>query len=121
VPLTLLKLEDRHEAAVFELGTNHPGELAPLVRMVQPQIGVVTSIGREHLEFFGDVAGVAEEEGWLAELLPSSGTLFINGDSEWAPMIGRRAKAKVVLVGHAAKNEWRASQTTVQENGVVFT
>src|ERR1044071_5736174 len=94
VPLTLLKLEGHHEAAVFELGTNHPGELAPLVRMVQPEVGVITSIGREHLEFFGGLEGVAEEEGWLAELLPHSGTLFINGDSEWAPVIARRTKAK---------------------------
>src|SRR4051812_8329047 len=60
VPLTLLNLEDHHTAAVFEIGTNHPGELAPLVRMAQPTIGVITSIGREHLEFFGDLNGVAE-------------------------------------------------------------
>src|SRR5688572_26514011 len=65
VPLTLLRLEPHHEAAVFEVGTNHPGELAPLVAMIQPQFGVITSIGREHLEFFGDVNGVAAEEGWL--------------------------------------------------------
>ena len=121
VPLTLLKLEGRHEAAIFELGTNHPGELAPLIRMVQPQIGVITSIGREHLEYFGDVAAVAEEEGWLGELLPAAGTLFINGDSAWAPMIAQRTKAKVVLVGLAPNNEWRAAQTTVGDNGVVFT
>src|SRR5262249_15342749 len=48
VPATLLKLERRHKAAVFELGTNHPGELRPLIQMVQPEVGVITSIGREH-------------------------------------------------------------------------
>ena len=67
------------------------------------------------------MAAVAEEEGWLAELLPAAGTLFINGDSEWTPIIARRAKAKVVSVGLAPNNEWRATQATVQENGVVFT
>ena len=51
VPLTLLRLESHHEAAVLEVGTNHPGELAPLVAMIQPRFGVITSIGREHLEF----------------------------------------------------------------------
>src|SRR3954470_18887239 len=81
VPVTLLKLEPAHQAAVLEVGTNHPGELAPLVRMIQPKFGIITSIGREHLEFFGDLGGVTEEEGWLAELLPADGTLFINGDS----------------------------------------
>src|SRR5580658_8491573 len=57
VPLTLLKLEHSHQAAVLEAGTNHPGELAPLLRMMAPQFGVITNIGREHLEFFGDLAG----------------------------------------------------------------
>jgi UDP-N-acetylmuramoyl-tripeptide--D-alanyl-D-alanine ligase len=121
VPMTLLKLERRHEAAVFEVGTNHPGELAPLVRMIQPQIGVITSIGREHLEFFGGLEGVAEEEGWLAELLPGSGMLFVNGDSEWAGVIARRTRAKIVTVGMQATNEWCASDATMNEAGSVFT
>ena len=69
VPLTLLRLEKSHQVAVLEVGTNHPGELAPLVIMIQPKFGVLTNIGREHLEFLAHVAGVAQEEGyWLAEL-----------------------------------------------------
>src|SRR5882672_4483137 len=84
VPLTLLNLENSHGVAVLEIGTNHPGELAPLVQMVQPNYGIITSIGREHLEFFVDVPGVAREQGTLAELLPEQGKLFVPGDSEWA-------------------------------------
>jgi len=61
VPLTLLRIEKTHQAAVLEAGTNHPGELAPLVNMIQPKFGVLTNIGREHLEFFGDLAGVVQE------------------------------------------------------------
>lgn len=95
VPLTLLRIGTEHGAAVVEVGTNHPGELAPLVRMVQPKYGIITSIGREHLEFFGDVAGVAQEEGWLAELLPADGKLFI-GEGEWTERIARRTRATVV-------------------------
>src|SRR5207249_4788217 len=53
VPMTLLKLEKRHQSAVLEIGTNHPGELAPLIKMVAPEFGIITSIGREHLEYFG--------------------------------------------------------------------
>jgi len=92
VPLTLLRLEASHQVAVMEAGTNHPGELAPLLKLMQPKFGVITSIGREHLEFFGDVAGVAEEEGWLAELLPEEGTLYVDGDSEWTPRLRQRAR-----------------------------
>jgi UDP-N-acetylmuramoyl-tripeptide--D-alanyl-D-alanine ligase len=120
VPLTLLRLEKSHQAAVLETGTNHPGELAPLVKMVQPKYGVITNIGREHLEFFGDVAGVAQEEGWLAELLPADGTLFINGDDEWTEQIAKRVRAKIVRVGLGEKNNWRARSIRLDKNGVTF-
>ena len=46
VPVTLLKLEASHQAAVMEVGTNHPGEMAPLLQMIQPCYGIITSIGR---------------------------------------------------------------------------
>jgi len=120
VPLTLLQLTRAHQAAVLEAGTNHPGELAPLVRMIQPQFGVITSIGREHLEFFGDVAGVVREEGMLAELLPPTGTLFINGDSEWADSIAARTPAAKVRVGLGARLDWRAKGIRLDKNGVTF-
>jgi UDP-N-acetylmuramoyl-tripeptide--D-alanyl-D-alanine ligase len=120
VPATLLRLDKSHQAAVLEAGTNHPGELAPLVKMIAPRFGVITSIGGEHLEFFGDVAGVAQEEGWLAELLPADGKLFLNGDSEWSEKIAARTKAKVVRVGFGEKNDWRAGKVRLDKNGVTF-
>ncbi len=120
VPVTLLKMQKSHQAAVLEVGTNHPGEMAPLVRMIQPGLGVITSIGREHLEFFGDLAGVAEEEGWLAELLPAGGRLFVNGDSEWAGRIAKRSRATVVRAGFADGNDWRASGLKLDGQGVRF-
>ena len=120
VPLTLLRLEKSHLLAVLEVGTNHPGELAPLVEMIRPQFGVLTNIGREHLEFFGDLAGVAREEGWLAELLPPGGTLFANGDNEWTDEIACRTQARVVRIGFADKNDWRADKVRVEKSGVTF-
>jgi UDP-N-acetylmuramoyl-tripeptide--D-alanyl-D-alanine ligase len=120
VPLTLLRLEKSHQAAVLETGTNHPGELAPLVKMIQPKYGVITNIGREHLEFFGDVAGVAREEGRLAELLPADGALFINGDDEWTEQIVKRTRARIVRVGLGEKNNWRARSIRLDKNGVTF-
>ena len=120
VPLTLVRLEKSHQAAVLEAGTNHPGELAPLVKMIQPKFGLVTNIGREHLEFFGDVAGVALEEGRLAELLPVDGKLYLNGDNEWAGKIAVRTKAQVVRVGLGEKNDWHAEKIRLDKNGVTF-
>ena len=120
VPLTLLRLEKSHQAAVLEAGTNHPGELAPLVKMIQPKFGVMTNIGREHLEFFGDVAGVAREEGWLAELLPADGNCLLNGDNEWSEKIAARTKAQVVRVGLGEKNDWRAEKIRLDKSGATF-
>jgi UDP-N-acetylmuramoyl-tripeptide--D-alanyl-D-alanine ligase len=120
VPLTLLQLESKHRAAVLEVGTNHPGELEPLVKMVSPSVGIITNIGREHLEFFGDVAGVVKEEGVLAELLPANGTLILNGDDASSQELLLRAKARVVRVGIGEKNDWRAKSVRLDKGGVNF-
>jgi UDP-N-acetylmuramoyl-tripeptide--D-alanyl-D-alanine ligase len=120
VPMTLLRLQRTHQAAVLEVGTNHPGELAPLVKMITPRFGVITNIGREHLEFFGDLGGVAQEEGCLAELLPTEGALFINGDDEWAGKIAARTRARVIRAGLGEKNDWRAVKVRLDKGGSTF-
>lgn len=120
VPATLLRLESEHQAAVVEVGTNHPGELAPLLEIIRPRFGVITNIGREHLEFFGDLAGVAAEEGTLAEALPADGKLLLDGDNEWTEALARRSRATVVRVGLGEGNDWRAQQLRVESRGMAF-
>ncbi len=63
VPQTLFRLNRSHDIAIVEMGTNHSGELETLAEIVNPTHAVITSIGREHLEFFHDLDGVAAEEG----------------------------------------------------------
>ncbi len=108
VPLSLLELDGSHRAAVLEAGTNHPGELAPLVRLITPRYGVVPQIGREHLEHFGDIDGVIAEESALGEGLPADGVLFLNGDCEAARPLASRTSARVVRTGFDAGNDWQA-------------
>lgn len=120
VPLTLLRADSSHEVAVVEVGTNHPGELHPLLDMVRPRIGVITSIGREHLEFFGDLDGVVKEEGAIGECLPEDGVLILNGDSEWAAGLARRTRARVVKVGERDGNDWRAREVRLDAQGAAF-
>lgn len=120
VPLTLLKLEHAHQAAVLEAGTNHPGELEPLLRLIRPGYGILTNIGREHLEFFGDLEGVAREEGKLGELLPATGKLWLNGDDAWSERVAARTRARVVRVGLGAGNDWRARNIRLDRQGVLF-
>lgn len=120
IPLTLLRLEMDHQAGVFEAGTNHPGELAPLLRMIRPRYGVITSIGREHLEYFRDLAGVIDEEGSLGEVLPADGTLFVNGDTPGVAELSARTEARVVTCGVRPQNAWRILRGRMDVSGTTF-
>jgi UDP-N-acetylmuramoyl-tripeptide--D-alanyl-D-alanine ligase len=80
VPLTLLTLRPQHKSAVIEMGTNHFGEISRLCEIAEPQLGVITNIGRGHLEFFGDLEGVARAKMELFHALPSDGKTFVNLD-----------------------------------------
>jgi len=114
-----LRLEKSHQAVVLEAGTNHPGELAPLLKMIRPNHGVITCIGREHLEFFGDVAGVAGRKG-AGRGAAADGKLFVNGDDEWAGRLMERTRAAVIRVGFAASNDWCARGLCLDKQGVRF-
>jgi len=121
VPLTLFKLAKQHDMAVVEVGTNHPGEIAALRDIVQPTHVLLTNIGREHLEFFGDVDGVAKEETALWEPGSSKNpvTAFVNADD---PLLARSAKAvrKRVLYGFRSRGaNVRGSRLRLQPDGGV--
>ncbi len=80
VPLTLFQLNDKHEAAVIEMGISHFGEMAQLGRMVRPQYAVFSTIGSAHLEFLGDFDGVLKAKTEMLEFMPEDAEVFINGD-----------------------------------------
>jgi UDP-N-acetylmuramoyl-tripeptide--D-alanyl-D-alanine ligase len=80
VPLTLLHLTSSHQISIIEMGTNHPGEIALLSTLVRPTIGLITNIGRGHLQFFNDIEGVAREKLDLFKYTVPSGLLIINKD-----------------------------------------
>jgi UDP-N-acetylmuramoyl-tripeptide--D-alanyl-D-alanine ligase len=88
--------------------------------MIQPDYGVITSIGREHLEFFGNLEGVAEEEGNLAKLLPTGGKLILNGGDAWSARIAERTQATVIKVGTEERNDWRLSNLKLDNQGATF-
>ena len=120
VPLTLLRLRHEHKVAVVEVGTNYPGEMQSLLSLVQPRFGIITNIGSEHLEFFGDLEGVLLEEGFLAELLPEDGCLFVDGDIEDLVKLRKRCRTTVVTVGESDQSDWFLPRIEPSDDGVVF-
>ena len=83
VPLTLLRIKPEHDIAVIETGANHPGEIADLCRIVEADFGLITNVGRAHLEGFGSFEGVKQTKGELYDDLHKRGKkLFLNAFDE---------------------------------------
>jgi len=90
VPLTLFRLGAEHQAAVVEMGMNHPGEIARLAAIALPQVGVVTNAAPAHLEGLGSVEAVADAKAELYRALPPGGIAVANADD---PRMLKRAQA----------------------------
>ncbi|MDR2389315.1 MAG: UDP-N-acetylmuramoyl-tripeptide--D-alanyl-D-alanine ligase [Tannerellaceae bacterium] len=83
VPLTLLGLTRAHEMAVIEMGASHPGDIAELVEIARPDYGIVTNVGRAHLQGFGSLEGVVRAKGELYDYLRrTQGVVFIKSGDE---------------------------------------
>ena len=83
VPLTLLRLKPEHEMAVIEMGANHPGEIKTLVHIAEPDYGIITNVGKAHLQGFGSFEGVIRTKGELYDFLREKGnaTIFIQNEN----------------------------------------
>jgi UDP-N-acetylmuramoyl-tripeptide--D-alanyl-D-alanine ligase len=98
VPLTLLGIKPGVELAIVELGTNHPGEIEALCQIADPDFGMITNIGKEHLEGFGSLEAVAKEESFLFLYLMKNNRLaFVNACEEQVFHMAKRLEKKVVF------------------------
>src|SRR5688572_9084539 len=83
VPLTLLKVNKEHEFAIIEMGANHQGEIDMLCRIAEPDFGLITNIGKAHLEGFGGIEGVKKGKSELYKYIAEkNGKIFLHGDDE---------------------------------------
>ena len=85
VPKTLFRLSKEHEIAVIEMGASHPGDIKTLVETAEPTCGLITNVGRAHLQGFGSFEGVIKTKGELYDFLRSQkdSLIFINADNEY--------------------------------------
>jgi UDP-N-acetylmuramoyl-tripeptide--D-alanyl-D-alanine ligase len=100
LPLTLLQVEDDHEAIVLEMGMSHRGELARLAQIAQPDVGVITRVAVEHLEFFESIDEIALAERELIENLPwPNATAVLNADDARVAKFDEVARGLVIWFG----------------------
>jgi UDP-N-acetylmuramoyl-tripeptide--D-alanyl-D-alanine ligase len=119
LPLSVLAATAEDQAAVWEMGMNHAGEIAPLCQIARPKIGVITNIGAAHIEFLGSVEGIAEEKSALARALPAEGTLVMPAGCEFFEYFRQRTKAKLLPVGNG-RGVVRAEHIRFENGGARF-
>ncbi len=99
MPLALLELSEEHDAAIMEMGTNRPGEIARLAEIAAPDVGIVTNVAPAHLEGLGTLEGVARETGDLYRALPASGTAVVNATDLRVVREAGRCRARKYFYG----------------------
>ncbi len=115
LPLTVLETTLQHQAAVYEMGMNHPGEIAPLAAIARPQIAIITNIGSSHIEFMGSREGIAREKAAIAHNLTEEETLIVPHDCDFLPLIRSLTQAQVMTTG--GENDAVKASTIREENG----
>ncbi|MDT8389220.1 MAG: UDP-N-acetylmuramoyl-tripeptide--D-alanyl-D-alanine ligase [Lentisphaeria bacterium] len=104
VPRNVFRLRGCHRAAVLELGTNHPGEIARLAAMTRPDAAVVANVGKAHIEFFGTQEAIAREKGAVFEALPAAGLAVMPVDGPGTAVLRAKAGNRPVTTFGAAES-----------------
>src|SRR5205814_10332356 len=120
LPRTMLEATSRDEVAVWEIGMNHPGEVAMLAKLAAPDAAIITNIGVAHIEFMGSREAIAAEKGALAKAVAPDGTVILNADDPFSKKIAVGTRAKVVSAG-TTEGTVRASEITQSAAGTDFT
>ena len=118
VPLTLARMPADTDFAIFEVGMNHPGEIAPLARQVRPHVAIITIVAAAHLEAFANIDGIAVEKASIFQGLEPGGTAILNGDLPTSGILraaARRAGARIISFGTKPGNHHRATDIGVHD------
>jgi UDP-N-acetylmuramoyl-tripeptide--D-alanyl-D-alanine ligase len=99
LPLSMLRASRRDEVAVWEIGMNHRGEIAPLAALGKPDIAIITNIGTAHIGFLGSREAIAEEKGDLLPVLSANGLAILPAADHFCEKLAKRTQAQVMRVG----------------------
>lgn len=110
VPQMLLRLTPRYKAAVIEMGVDARGQTTKLCEMVKPTLGIITNIGADHLEFFGDLEGSAQAKAELLDMMSPDDVVVLNADDAYFDYLAARARGRVLAFGLSARADVRATE-----------
>ncbi len=117
VPLTLARMPRDTDFAVIEIGMNHPGEIAPLAKMAQLDVAMITIVAPAHLEAFESIEGIAREKADIFKgLMETGGVAIINGDLDVTDMLLDAAPFGCERFGVSAAAEWHLQEITPTEH-----
>lgn len=108
LPKSLLAMARDSRFGVFEAGTNHPGEIAPLAALMRPDCAVVTNVGPVHIEYFGSEEAIADEKADLLRAVPADGFVVLDADSPHFGFLSAQPKCRVATVSLKGDADYRA-------------
>lgn len=119
VPQTLVRIRDKHEYAVVEVGANHVGEIEQMACVIQPDVALITNIGAGHLQGFGDVQCVMSEKASLLSHLKSTGVAVLNQDQPFFNDLLKRLKHQQPVISFGLSNDAvvRAEDVSLDDSG----
>ena len=120
VPLSILSTPQGTQAAIWEMGMNHAGEIAPLCAMTRPQVGIITTIGSAHLEYLGTRQAIAEEKCTVARALPAEGYMIYPALDDFADFISTQTAATPIPTG-GCNSPVRALNPRSTSTGTTYT
>jgi UDP-N-acetylmuramoyl-tripeptide--D-alanyl-D-alanine ligase len=121
LPITLLLLKKAHRRAVLEMGMNRPGEIARLTEIAEPDMGLITNVGRAHLEGLGHINAVARAKVELLEKMSEKSQAILNGDDELLVKAASPFQRKVTTFGLGPGNQIRADKIrSLGKEGTAF-
>ena len=120
VPLTLLRATEKTEFCILEMGARHQGDIARLVEMSQPNIGVVLVVGSAHIGEFGSRAKIAETKSEIVSHLSAEALAILGTYDEYTPLMAEQTSARVIFFGEKSTCDIRGTDVEIREGRAHF-
>lgn len=117
LPLTLLGIEEKHTAAVVEIGMRGLHQIEALAPVAAPQVGIVTNVGETHMELLGSLENIARAKAELVEAIPDGGTVILNADNPYVAGMADKAKEGVRVITFGIENPAEVKAEAVRTEG----